>query len=392
MKFSLFDLYLRMQFSEILGQESIKNHLIQTAAEGRIPHAQLFVGPEGSGTLPMAIAYAQYILCANTGNENSNGNASCNLKFQNLVHPDLHFVYPTASAGDSKPVLSSDFITEWRAMLKENMYANLFDWYTALEIGNKQGFIRVNEAQNILKLLSLKAYEGGHKVMIIWMADRMNPDASNKLLKILEEPPEKTVFILITENEGDIISTIRSRCQVLHFGPIAPEVIAAKLEQKLGFEIHAAMKIAHQAQGNFNRALKLTQSNEEALQFEQWFVQWVRAAFRAKGNASSILELITWSETIAALGRETQKKFLDYCIELFRQALLLNFQTTELVYMEPKIDKFKLENFAPFVHGNNIQDIFTALSEAIYHIERNGNAKMILTDMSIKLTRLIHKK
>ncbi len=381
-----------MQFSNILGQEAIKNHLIQTASEGRIPHAQLFVGAEGSGALPMAIAYAQYILCGNTGNDNTNGNPSCNLKFENLVHPDLHFVFPTATAGDSKPVLSSDFITQWREMLKENMYANLFDWYSALEIGNKQGFIRVNEAQNILKLLALKAYEGGHKVMIIWMADRMNTDAANKLLKMFEEPPEKTVFILITENEGDIISTIRSRCQVLHFGPIPPEEIAMNLEKTLGFDVHAAKKIAHQAQGNYNRALKLTQSNEEEIQFEQWFVQWVRAAFRAKGNASSILELISWSETIATLGRETQKKFLDYCIELFRQALLLNFQTTELVYMEPKIDKFKLENFAPFVHGNNIQDIFTALSEAIYHIERNGNAKMILTDMSIKLTRLIHKK
>lgn len=381
-----------MQFSKILGQESIKKHLLQTATEGRIPHAQLFVGAEGSGTLPMAIAYAQYILCANTGNENSNGNSSCNFKFENLVHPDLHFVYPTVTSPDGKPVISSDFITDWREMLKENLYANLFDWHSALGVGNKQGTIRVNEAQNILKLLSLKAYEGGHKVMIIWMADRMNTDAANKLLKMLEEPPEKTVFILITENEGDIISTIRSRCQVLHFAPIQNEVIAKQLEKEHQIETHAARKIAHQAQGNYNRALKLIQSNEEEIQFEQWFVQWVRAAFRAKGNASSILELISWSETIAVLGRETQKKFLNYCIELFRQALLLNFQTTELVYMEPKIDKFKLENFAPFVHGNNIQDIFTALSDAIYHIERNGNAKMILTDMSIKLTRLIHKK
>lgn len=381
-----------MQFSEILGQESIKSHLIQTANEGRVPHAQLFVGPEGSGTLPMAIAYAQYILCNNSGAENAHGNASCNIKFENLVHPDLHFVYPTATAGESKPVLSSDFIVQWREMLKENMYANLFDWYSALEIGNKQGFIRVNEAKSILNLLSLKAYEGGYKVMIIWMADRMNTEASNKLLKMIEEPPAKTVFILITEDEGDIISTIRSRCQVLHFSAIAPEAIASNLEQKFGYESYIAKKIANQAQGNYNRALKLTQSNEEELQFEQWFVLWVRAAFRAKGNASSILELISWSETISTIGRETQKKFLNYCIELFRQALLLNFQTTELVYMEPKVDKFKLENFAPFVHGNNIQDIFTAISDAIYHIERNGNAKMVLTDMSIKLTRFIHKK
>lgn len=380
-----------MKFSEILGHESVKKHLIQSASEGRIPHAQLFVGPEGSGTLPMAIAYAQYILCGNTGNENQNGNSACNLKFENLAHPDLHFVYPVVNI-DKKELISSDYIFQWREMLKKNPYASRSDWNETLQVGNKQGLIKVAEAQNILKLISLKAYEGGHKVMIVWMADRMNNDTANKLLKIFEEPPEKTIFILITEDESDIISTIRSRCQAIYFGAIAQENIEKHLEQSMRLDIQSAKRIAHQSQGNFNRALKLVEANENETEFEQWFVQWVRAAFRAKGNAASILELISWSETIASLGRETQKKFLSYCIELFRQALLLNFQTTELVYLEPKIDKFKLENFAPFVHGNNIQDIFTVISDAIYHIERNGNAKIVLTDMSIKLTRLIHKK
>jgi len=382
-----------MQFSEILGQEYIKNHLVKSAASGRIPHAQLFVGPEGSGTLAMAIAYAQYVLCNNPGDENTGGNESCNLKFEHLSHPDLHFIYPTVTTEEvKKNPKSLDFITDWRHFLKENPYGSLFDWYGVLGVQNKQGEIRVEDAQEILKSLALKSYEGGYKIMIIWMADKMNTAASNKLLKLLEEPSEKTLFILISENEEDIIQTIRSRCQVLHFKGIAEKIIAAALVSRKNTDPRKASKLAHQAQGNFNKAMQLLEENGEDVVFEKWFVDWVRAAFRAKGNAAAIQDLISWSEQIAALGRETQKKFLSYCIDMFRQALLLNYQTTNLVYMEPKIEKFKLENFAPFVNGNNINDIFRELSDAMYHIERNGNAKIILTDLSIKLTRLIHKK
>jgi DNA polymerase-3 subunit delta' len=382
-----------MLFSQILGQDYIKNHLTKSASSGRIPHAQLFVGPEGCGTLAMAIVYAQYILCYNTDGENSNGNESCNLKFNSISHPDLHFIFPTVTTEDVKTKPKSvDFMADWRQFVAENPYGGLFEWYKILGVQNKQGEIRVDDAQEILKLLSLKSYEGGHKIVIVWMAEKMNVTASNKLLKLLEEPPEKTVFILIAENEEDIIQTILSRCQVLHFGGLSEKVIADSLILKENIEASLADKIAHQSQGNYNKALLLLDEESEELPFEEWFVSWVRAAFRAKGNAEAIQDLILWSEQIAGLGRETQKKFLNFCIDMFRQALMLNYETKKLVYMETKVPKFQLENFAPFVNGNNINDIFKELSDAMYHIERNGNAKIILTDLSIKLTRLIHKK
>jgi DNA polymerase-3 subunit delta' len=325
--------------------------------------------------------------------ENSEGVESCNLKFSNLTHPDLHFIYPTVTTTDvkSKPK-SVDFLADWREFVKQNPYGSLFDWLNFLEAGNKQGEIRVDDAQEILRLLSLKSYEGGYKIAIIWMADKMNVAASNKLLKLLEEPTDKTLFILIAENEEDIIQTILSRCQVLHFNGLSENNIAERLSADFNIQEREARKMAHKAQGNFNKALKFIYENGEDDLFEEWFVEWVRAAFRAKGNASAISDLIRWSETIAGIGRETQKKFLNYCIEMFRQALLINYQTTSLVYMEPKVANFKLEKFAPFVNGTNIDAIFTELSDAIYHIERNGNAKIVLTDLSIKLTRLIHKK
>ncbi len=382
-----------MLFSEILGQDHIKNHLTNSASKGRIPHAQLFIGPEGSGTLLIAIAYAQFIICNNCDNENQGENEACNLKFNHLSHPDLHFVYPTVTTEEIKTKPKSlDFIKEWRQFLNESPYGSLFDWYKLLGVKNKQGEIRVEDANEIVKSLSLKSHEGGYKVMIIWMADKMNIAASNKLLKILEEPTDKTVFILISENEEDVIQTIRSRCQVLHFNALPEKIISEALVFHENIDQKKAAKIAHQAQGNYNKALHLLSNDEDEFPFEEWFVAWVRAAFRAKGNAAAIQDLIRWSEQIASLGREAQKKFLNYCIDMFRQGMLLNYQSEKLVFIEPTVENFKLENFAPFVTGNNINEIFTALSDAIYHIERNGNAKIILTDLSIKLTRFIHKK
>ncbi|MGL5111280.1 MAG: ATP-binding protein, partial [Flavobacterium sp.] len=268
----------------------------------------------------------------------------------------------------------------------------LSDWYSFLGVLNKQGEIRVDDAQEILKALALKSYEGGHKIMIVWMADKLNTAAANKLLKLLEEPPEKTIFILITENEESILSTIRSRCQAIHFNGIPEIEISKALIEMHQVVPKTAQNLAHQAQGNYNKALHLLHQDADDSDFEAWFVVWVRAAFKAKGNASAIQDLIQWSEQIAALGREKQKKFLAFCIEMFRQALLLNYQAQALVYIEPTVEKFKLENFAPFIHGQNIEAIFKELSEAMYHIERNGNAKIVLTDLSIQLTRLLHKK
>lgn len=382
-----------MLFSDVLGQTHIKNHLTTSVDAGRIAHAQLFVGPEGSGTLPMALAYAQYILCSNSNGENIGGNESCNIKFKNFSHPDLHFAFPvtTSDKVKSKPV-SSFYLEEWRQLLDQQPYGNLFDWYKLLGVDNKQGQIGVDEAQEIVKSLTLKSYEGGYKVMLIWMAEKMNTAAANKLLKLIEEPPKKTIFILIAEDEEQIINTIRSRCQVLHFPPLAEDVISDALVENYQIEKTVAGRIAHQANGNYNKACDLIYQDSEDIQFEKWFVFWVRSAFKAKGNKKAIHDLISWSEEIAKTGRETQKKFLDFCLNYFRQALLLNYGTNDLVYLESRSENFQLEKFAPFVHDANIMEISDEIQDAIYHIERNGSSKIILTDLSIKLTRLLHKK
>ncbi|MCB4798302.1 DNA polymerase III subunit [Neotamlana laminarinivorans] len=382
-----------MLFNQIIGQEHIKKHLTQSADNGRIPHAQLFVGNEGSGTLPMALAYAQYILCKNTQGENDGGNASCNLKFKNFSHPDLHFAFPVTTTDKvKKHPVSSHYLEEWRKLLNEQPYGNLFDWYKLLGVDNKQGQIGVDEAQDIVKSLSLKSYEGGYKILLVWMAEKMNTAAANKLLKLVEEPPEKTIFLLIAEDEEQIINTIRSRCQVLHFPPLAENDVKNALINQFNIPETDATKIAHQANGNYNKACDLVYSDTEDIQFEKWFVFWVRTAFKAKGNKAAIHDLISWSEEVAKTGRETQKQFLNFCIDFFRQALLLNYNANDLVFFEPKSEAFDINKFAPFIHGNNIMDISNELQDAIYHIERNGNSKIILTDLSIKLTRLLHKK
>ena len=375
-----------MDFSNIIGQEHLISHLKTSSENGRIPHAQLFVGPEGSGKLAMAIAYARQILCGNS-------DTACNLKLDNLSHPDLHFAFPVATNDKIKRhAVSNLFLEDWRYFIKEHPYGNLFDWYKLLGVENKQGQIGVDESLDIVKKLALKSYEGGYKIMIIWMAEKMNNAAANKLLKLIEEPPQKTVFILITENEDHIINTIKSRCQLLHFPYLSENAIIKELTVKFKISEAEATKIAQKAEGNYKKAVDILNNDIENIQFEEWFIAWVRAAFRAKGNKTAINELISWSETIAKTGRETQKQFLSYCLNFFRQALLQNYTATELVFLETQTKNFSLEKFAPFVNGNNILNINEELNDAIYHIERNGNAKIILTDLSIKLTRLLHKK
>lgn len=379
-----------MLFKDVLGLEHIKKHLMATAHSGRVAHAQLFVGPEGCGTLPMAIAYAQYLLCGNSGNESDN--LACNAKCNSLTHPDLHFAFPVSNSDKVKSHAVSDhYLEDWRQFVQEQPYGNLFDWYRHIGIEKKQGQIGVDEAQDVVKKLSLKSYEGGYKVLLIWMAEKMNISAANKLLKLIEEPPEKTVLILMAEDEEQIINTIRSRCQILHLPPLAEDTIVSALLNK-GATATEANSIAQEANGNFNKALDLLNKDSEDLVFERWFVQWVRSAFKAKGNKAAIQELIMWSDQVAKTGREVQKQFLSYCLATMRQALLLNYNADELVFMKIHLEGFDLKKFAPFVHENNILPIVEELEQAIYHVERNGNSKIIFTDLSIKLTRLLHTK
>lgn len=374
-----------MEITNIIGQEHIKNQLLLSVEQQRIPHAQIFVGPEGSGTLPMALFYARTLICGN--------NTSCHVKFDLFTHPDLHFAYPTVTTKDIKTKPKSiDFIHIWREFLKMNPYGGLPLWYQLLDVENKQGLIRVEDALDIQKTFALKSFEGGYKVLIIWMAEKMNMECSNKLLKIIEEPPQKTIILLVVENEKDLLQTILSRCQITRFQKIDKQALVEFIEKEYFLDEASAQVIASRANGNIAKISELLDPDSDEFEFENYFIDWVRMAFVAKKNPFKIIELITWSEKIAKLGREKQKSFLDFCLEFFRQALLMNYNATDIVYFRPFNENFKLENFAEFVNGANISDIYKVISEASYHIERNGNPKLIFSDMSIKLTRLIHKK
>ena len=374
-----------MLFDQIIGQKHLIHHLKTSTDNGRIAHAQLFVGNNGNGILITAIAYAQYLI----GKDNPASQA----KVEKLQHPDLHFAFPTAINHSVKrhPV-SKLFLEDWRTFVKEQPYGNLFDWYQHIGIENKQGQIGVDEAEEIVKSLQLKSYEGGYKVMIIWMAEKMNTAAANKLLKLIEEPPKQTIFLLVVEQKDQLINTIVSRCQIVEFPRLTDENISNVLIEKENVVPAQAHKIAQQVEGNYNKALKLKGNNSDDVLYEELFVTWVRAAFKAKGNATVIQNLIEWSDTISKMGREAQKQFLLFCMQLFRQALLMNYGANDLVFYQTQTQGFALEKFAPFIHGGNIDTINKELNEAIYHIERNGNAKIILLDTSIKLTRLLHTK
>lgn len=372
-----------MTFQDVLGYEHIKKYLQKTIHEKRIAHTQLFVGEQGTGVLQMAIAYATEII-------SSSGNPSSKNKCKTFTHPDMHFVFPTATTSKvKKDPVSSLFMQEWRDFITEQPYGTLFDWYQFIGVENKQGIIGVNESKEIYQKLILQSFEGGYKVMIIWGVDCMNTECANKLLKLLEEPPADTIFILVAQNDLDILPTILSRCQITRFPKLGEKIIKEQLIKE-GLSESEATSVAFRSQGIYKKALDFVKDISAEKQFEQWFIHWVRTAYSARGNKASVLGLIKWSEEIASQGRETQKQFLNYCLEIFRQAILWNYGAEELVYSRFETPSFKMEKFAPFVHHANICEIQSELEKAIFHIDRNANAKVTLTDLSIKLTRLLH--
>ena len=375
-----------MLFRDIIGHTFIKKELQRNLTLGRIPHCQLICGPEGSGALPLAIAYARQVIC----NELDQKAEFCNLKITELKHPDLHFVYPVASNQDVKSkAISSSFITNWREFLSLNPYGNLFEWYMSIGIENKQGKIGKDEAENLIKKMSLKSYEGGWKAVIIWMAEKMNTSATNKLLKLIEEPPEKTLFIFVAEDELLLMDTLVSRCQRINLNKIPNDLIKKALIDK-GFSNELANKASLESNGSYNKAFSFAKGKESDSVFEKWFQSWVRSAFKVKKNKEAVLELVDWSKTVSKSGRETQKKFIAYSLEIFRQALLLNYGISELTFYSPSTD-FNFDSFSKFIGGANIEEISLELENAYKQIQSNGNPNMIFTDLSLKLTRLIHK-
>ncbi len=376
-----------MKFEEIIGHTAVKKRLINSVNESKISHAQLFLGEEGSGGLAMAIAYAQYISCENKQPEDSCGSCPSCVKFEKLVHPDLHFVYPVASNSEvKKDPISGNFLPQWREVIQEDIYLSLDKWQEKLETGNKQLLISKNESVDILKALSLKTYEAEYKTMIIWYPERFNIASANKLLKIIEEPPKKTLFLLVAYDAEQIISTILSRTQLVKIGRIEEQDLTQILMSRYQLPENEARKIARFSDGSFIKARQLAEHSSSEEYFHQLFTEWMRFAF--KGNVPG---LIDWTDGISKIGREKQKQFIQYCLHLFRESLMRNYGDQEIERVSGLEQKF-IGNFAPYIHGANCIEVIELFNDAHYHIERNANPKMLFLDISLKLTKYIRVK
>ena len=371
-----------MLFSQIIGHEDIKKKLIQSVKENRIAHAQLFLGPEGTGKLALAIAYAQYINCTNKRENDSCGECPSCKKFNALAHPDLHFIFPSTTNKNVKKDPESDlFLTEWREYLTScDCYASLPNWYNALDIENKQGLINVRDASTIIRKLNLKSYEAEYKVVIIWMAERLNTEASNRLLKLVEEPPEKTLFILVSENQEELLMTIRSRTVLMKIPKLTYNDVSEALVKKFNCNAENAHNAAVLSNGNWILATNYVGNQDEEKIYFTFFQKWMRYCF--KFNAPELIDFI--ANDIKSLGREKQKEFLAYGLNLFHNALFINNGLINNVLL-PEDEKAFLKNFAPFISNNNIDLITELFEESIKQIERNGNAQLIFLDDSFKI-------
>ena len=375
-----------MFFRDIIGQEEIKQKLIQNVQENKIAHAQLFCGGEGVGKLPLAIAYARYISCLNPSNEDACGKCPNCIKFNHLAHPDLHFIFPVVKKKSTKDVVSDDYIAEWRELIAKTPYFNLHTWLEEMGAENQQAQIYVKESNEIIRKLSLKSSQGGYKIIIIWLPEKMNQECSNKLLKLLEEPAEQTVFLLVSEEPDMLLTTIQSRTQRINIKGIEEKDLKEALMNIHGLQEQDATDIAHRSEGNFLKAIESISLNEENKLFFDLFVALMRLSYQRK-----IKEMKVWSENVAAMGRERQKHFLSYCQRMIRENFIYNFHNRSITYLGSEEEAFSTR-FAPFINERNVMEIMSELNEAQRHIEQNVNAKMIFFDFSLKMIVLLIQK
>ena len=370
-----------MNWEDIVGQKKLIATLKDAIHKERVSHAQLFIGEEGFGVLPLALAYAKEIL--------KRENESAAQKVEHLNHLDLHFSFPVFTEKNNS--LSQRLFEDFRKMILENPYASINDWNDLLDAQNKQFLISADEVDSLNQKFSLKSFEGGTKILIVWRVDKMNVTAANKFLKFLEEPPKKTIILLLAEKIDTILPTILSRCQAVEVPRIDDESLAETIRNKFEISEEKLGEIIHQSQGNYNTALQLLNSDETADEFESLFIDWVRNAFMAKKKPEVLKNIIFWGRNISSWNREKQKNFLDFCSEMFRLALLQNYDADNLVYKKLSKNGFNWIAFTNFIHGANIVDILEEISTADLHLYRNANAKIVWTDLGIKLTRYIHR-
>ena len=340
-----------MFFKDIIGQEAVKAHLRQMAQKGIVPHAQLFTERGGAGAFPLALAYARYLNCTERTETDACGHCPSCLKFDALAHPDLHFVFPIVAKKEKKKEVCDDYLPEWRTFLKDNPYFGLDQWLDAMDAGNSQALIYSKESDEILRKLSLKIYEAEYRILMVWLPEKLHPTCANKLLKVIEEPPARTVILMVSEQPDLILGTI----------------------------------LSHLASGNYLKAVEAISLSEE----NQFYLEQFKGMMR-NSWARNVKGMKTMADLLAGIGRERQKRFLAYCQHLIRENFIYRFQASEMTYMNYEETSFSVK-FSPFVNERNVFDIMDQLDLAARHIEQNVNAKMVFFDLSLQLTVLIKR-
>ncbi|MBS2210369.1 DNA polymerase III subunit delta' [Carboxylicivirga mesophila] len=371
-----------MKFKEVIGHERIKKHLINMVKENRVSHAQLFCGPEGVGKVNLALAFAQFLNCQNRQDDDSCGECASCVKYGKLIHPDLHFVFPVVKSPKYKNPVSDSYLSEWRQFVLSNAYFDINQWFNNLD-ADKQGLIYSQESQEIIKKLSLKTFEAKYKVMIIWLPEKMHVAAANKLLKLLEEPPEGTVFLLVSDNPNEILGTIQSRAQRLNIPALSIEDISGALHKEYSLSAEECERYAKLSVGNYVAAREIINQSEERTFFFDKFVSLMRLAYGRK-----LFELIDWCDEMNRQSKERQKNFFEFALRLIRENFMMNIQEKDLLYLTPEEENFSVR-FSPFINDGNVLQLSEEFSLAHSHLEQNGNARIILMDLCLKVIMLL---
>lgn len=371
-----------MLFKNIVGQGPVKTKLLNMLHDGRVPHALMFTGPEGSGNLPAAFAFIQYLFCQNKQSNDSCGVCPSCLKVSKLIHPDLHLVFPIPLSKSVRT--SNDLLPEFRAQFIETPYLTIHDWFDRLSAENKQPTIPTDEANDILKKLSYTSYEGGYKIMVIWQPEKMNASSANKLLKILEEPPEQTLFLLVCNHPEQLLATIISRVQQIQFYKIETEDITKGLMEQFECQPQAAKQAAMLSDGSFREAQLLLQHLDGGTEYLQNFRTFMLIALKFDA-----IKAVSWVDENSRIGREKQKQFLQYGLEIFRDCLMFNFGSVDLVRHSGEEKEF-ITKFARFVNQRNYERLLEEFNSAFYHVERNANPKILFMDLIMKTNEFIN--
>lgn len=374
-----------MYFKDIIGQEDIKQRLIQSAQTGIVPHARLFTEQGGAGAFPLALAYARYLNCTDRTETDACGHCPSCRKYDELVHPDLHFVFPIVSKKEKKKEVCDDYLAEWRTFLKDRPYFSIDDWLDYIDAGNSQALIYSKESEEIIHKLSLKIYEADYRILLVWLPEKLHPTCANKLLKIIEEPPVNTVILMVSETPDLILGTIQSRAQRMHIRPIQTQAIAAAMISRYGLSREDAQHVAHLSGGDYLKAMEAISLGEENKFFLEQFKGMMRNSW-----ARNVKGMRAMADTMAVIGRERQKNFLAYCQHLIRENFMYRFQASELNYMNLDEASFAVK-FAPFVNERNVIELMEELAKAERHISQNVNAKMVFFDLSLRITVLIKR-